>query len=145
MNKLEELNTYSSQAVYFTADTTVVPRTVAQNFISPYMTWTPIRQLGNLTGNGAQVSYNVGNVGNTTVQFNSTAQSANPLTVTSPTTGVYVIKGILEQQDYFAAVATIVPQVGNTGNVAYTATYTNTNNAGALQPTFVVSYVGVPT
>lgn len=144
MNKLEELNAYSSQAVFFTADTTQVDRTVGQNFFSPFMTWTPVRQLGNLTGNGVQISYNVSAVANTTVTFANVASANHTLSVTNPSTGVYVIRGILDQTDYLAAQARINPPVGNTGNIAYTATYTNTNNTGAQPPNFVVSYVGVP-
>jgi hypothetical protein len=88
-----------------------------------------------------KVSYNVSAVANTTVAFNSTGLSQNPLTVTNPSTGVYVIKGILTIEDYNSAVATVNPPVGYTGNVAYSATFTNTNSAAG---NFVLSFVGVP-
>jgi hypothetical protein len=80
-------------------------------------------------------------VANTTVAFNSTGLSQNPLTVTNPSTGVYEIKGILTIEDYNSAVATVNPPVGYTGNVAYSATFTNTNSAAG---NFVLSFVGVP-
>jgi hypothetical protein len=141
MSSLEVLNAYASQPVYFTANTILVDRTVGSNFISPTPTWIPIQQLGPATGDGVKVSYNVSGVANTTVAFNSTGLSQNPLTVTNPSTGVYEIKGILTIEDYNSAVATVNPPVGYTGNVAYSATFTNTNSAAG---NFVLSFVGVP-
>lgn len=138
---LAALNSYSSGNVTFTADTIVFDRTVGSNFLSPVMTWIPVQQLGNLTGNGVQISYNVSSVANTTVSFNSTGLADNTLTVTNPSTGVYVIKGILNIVDYNAAAATINPPIAYSGNVTYSATYTNTNTSAG---NFVLSLVGVP-
>lgn len=141
MSTLEVLNAYASQAVYFTVDNIVFDRTVGTNFISPILTWIPVSQMGNLTGNGIQITYDVSSVANTTVAFNSTALADNTLTVTNPSTGVYVIKGILNIVDYNAAVATVTPPVSYSGNSTYTASYVNTNGGTA---TFNVSLVGVP-
>lgn len=141
MSSLSVLNSYASQAVTFTVNTIIVDRTVGSNFFSPTPTWIPIQQLGPVTGFGVQVSYNVSAVANTTVSFNSTGLSQNPLTVTNPSTGVYVIKGIKTIEDFNSAVARINPPVGYTGNVGYSATYTNTNSAAG---NFVLSFVGVP-
>lgn len=141
MNSLSALNTYSGSNVAFTVTTQVVERTVGESFVSPYLTWDAVRFLGELTGNGIQVSYNVSTVASTTVTFVNTGSANNPLTVTNPSTGVYVVAGILDVIDYIAAVAQINPPPGETGTVAYTATYTNTNTAAG---NFVVAYTGTP-
>lgn len=141
MSGLNVLNSYASQSVFFTVDTISVPRTVGQSFVSPILTWIPVSQLGNLTGNGVQVTYDVSAVAGTTVTFVSAAQSDNPLTITNPSSGVYVIRGILNVLDYNAAMATINPPSVYTGNVAYSAAYVNTNGGTG---NFNVSFVGVP-
>lgn len=141
MATLSSLNSYSSNSVTFTVDTIIVDRTVGDTFVSPTLTWIPVSQLGALTGNGVQITYDVSAVANTTVSFDSTGNSSNPLTVTNPSTGVYVIRGILNVLDYNASLATIHPPVSVTGNVAYSATYVNTNTASG---NFFVSLIGVP-
>lgn len=140
MGALANLNTYSSGNVSFTVDTQIVDRPVGQNFDSPLISWEIVKTLGNLTGNGVQASYVVTS-SNTSIQFNSTGNSDNPLTVTNPSTGVFVIRGILDVIDWNASVATVVVSPGYTGNVTYTTTYTNTNTATG---NFIVDYVGVP-
>lgn len=141
MNSLANLNTYSGSAVTFTVDTQSVDRTVGASFSSPFMTWDTVRSLGPLTGNGVQVSYDVTGVANTTVTFPSSGNANNTLIITNPSTGVYVIKGMLDVVDYIAAQAQINPPVGETGFVAYTATYTSTNS---VTGNFVVSFIGTP-
>jgi hypothetical protein len=137
---LAQLNTFSSGNITFTADTIRLDRTVGQGFFAPICTWEAARTLGNLTGNGVQVSYSTGNA-TTVVSFPSSAQSQNPLTVTNPSSGVYVIKGIKTVVDWNASLATVTPAVGNTGNIAFTSTVTNTNSAAG---NFVLAVVGVP-
>ena len=142
MQTLSQLNSFSSNSVAFTADTQTFSRgAVGTNFTSPVLTWIPVQQLGPPIGFGAQISYNVSAVANTTVTFDSVGSADNPLTVTTPATGVYVIKGIRTIIDYNAAAATVRPPVGFAGTVNYSATYTNVNTAVG---NFVVSYVAVP-
>lgn len=141
MSSLADLNSYASGNVTFTVDTILVDRTVGSSFVSPNLTWIPVQQLGNLTGNGVQITYDVSAVANTTVTFTQSGSSENPLTITNPSAGVYVIKGILTIIDYNASIATINPPVAYSGNVNYTAAYVNTNSAAA---NFNVPFIGVP-
>lgn len=138
MSSLEVLNAYASQPVYFTVDTIVFDRDAGNTFVSPTPTWIPVSQLGSLTGNGVQISYNTG-VSNIAVSFPNSGASENPLTVTNPSTGVYNVKGILTIIDYNAAQATLTLPSGFTGNANYSATFTNTNTAAA---NLVVSFTG---
>lgn len=138
MTTLAALNTYASGNVTFTVNTIVFDRGTGNTFVSPIPTWTPLSQLGNLTGNGVQASYNMGATG-ITVSFPQSGSSENPLTITNPSTGVYNIKGILTILDYNASLATMTLPGGFTGNANYTATYTNTNTSAG---DFVVSFTG---
>jgi hypothetical protein len=140
MGALANLNTYSSGNIAFTVNTQTIDRTIGQNFDSPLISWEIARTLGNLTGNGLQSSYLVTS-SNTSIQFNNTGNSDNPLTVTNPSANLYVIRGILNIIDWNASQATVVVSPGYTGNVTYTTTYTNTNSAAG---NFIVDYVGVP-
>ena len=144
MNSISQLNAFSSGSVSFTVDTITTPRTVGQSFDSPVVAWPPVRQLGELTGQGVRITYNVANVANTTVTFPSVASSINPLTTSNPSTGVYVIQGIIEAQDYLAAQARINPPVGFANTVTYTANVINTNNVSATSGYFFLSINGVP-
>jgi hypothetical protein len=137
---LASLNTFSSGNITFTATTIVLTRTVAESFLAPICTWDAARPLGALTGNGVQVSYSTGNA-TTQVTFVNSAQSQNPLTITNPSTGVYVIRGIKTVVDWNASLATVTPAAGNTGNINLTATVTNTNSAAG---NFVLAVTGVP-
>jgi hypothetical protein len=141
MNTLLELNNFSSANVVFTVDTLTVQRTVGQSFFSPIISWTPVRQLGPSTGNGAQITYNVSSVANTTVSFPLISNSINPLTTANPSTGVYTIRGTLEAQDYLAAQPQINPPVGFANTITYTANVINTNSSAG---NFFVTINGVP-
>jgi len=135
---LAALNTYASSNVVFTVNTIVFDRGTGNTFVSPAPTWVPLSQLGNLTGNGVQASYNTGSTG-ITVSFPNSSSSENPLTITNPSTGVYNVKGMLTIIDYNAALATMTLPSGFTGNANYSATYTNTNSSAG---DFVVSFTG---
>lgn len=144
MSTLAALNSYASGNIAFTADTIVFDRSLAaygiDSFYSPMPTWIPISQLGNLTGYGVQVSFNMG-TSNIVPNFPNQGTSDNPLTITNPSSGVYNIKGILNIIDYNAAQAVMVLPSGFTGNATYSATYTNTNTSAG---NFVLSFVGTP-
>jgi hypothetical protein len=140
MNTLTELNTFSADGLTFNCNAQIVARTIGSSFVAPQMTWEVIRALGPLTSTGVRVSFNTGTA-NTTVTFPASGQSTNPLTITNPSAGVYVISGIINILDYNASQGQVNPQVGNTGNVAYSVTYTNVNSATG---DFVVPYTGVP-
>lgn len=140
MSSFTDLNTYSASSLTFTVDTTTVDRTLGADFISPILTWQPVRQLGALTGSGVEISYDVSAVGGTTVDFPYSGSANNSLTITNPSTGVYVISGILDIIDYNAAQAVIEPPVAYSGAVDYEVTYTNTNSGAS---DFVVAFSGV--
>jgi hypothetical protein len=140
MASLSDLNSYSSNDITFTVDTTIIDRELGESFTSPVLTWQPVRQLGSLTGSGIQITYDVSATTGATVTFPNSAQSNNSLTITNPSTGVYVISGILDVVDYNAAQAVINPPVAFADPVDYSATYENTNSAAS---DFVVAFSGV--
>lgn len=140
MGALTNLNSYANAQVSFTYGNTEFLRSVGNTFVAPTMSWDFVRSLGNLTGNGVSVTYNIGTPANTTVSFDSTGQSENPLTVTSGS-GTYTISGILSVIDYNAAQATFHPYSAYSGNVTYTAVFRNTNVVSSDNS---VPYIGVP-
>jgi hypothetical protein len=141
MSTLTDLNNYASGNVEFTITTVEFDRGSGNTFQSPLISWVPVSQLGNLTGNSVQIQYDMW--ANTTVSFPNAGDAQETLIIANPSAGVYTIKGIRTFVDYNASLATVTPPAGYAGNVPYQVTYTNTNNA-AGEANFVVDYVGVP-
>lgn len=140
MTSFADLNTYSQTTITFTIpEQQVNLASATASFASPYVTWDYVRSLGALTGNGVSITYDVSSSTGATVAFNSTSFSNNTLTTTNPSTGVYVISGILDVIDYISAEATITPDASNTANISYDSVYQNDNSVGNI----TVDYLGV--
>lgn len=148
---IASLNTYAASNVAYDTNTEVFLKNdiryqipSSNNFFAPLPSWNLIRTIGPLTGDAVVITYDVTGTAGTTVSFNLATANVDEggpnhtLTVTNPSTGVYVISGIIDAKDYSASKATIEP-TSPSGNVNYQVTYDNDNVAVGQ---IVVDYVG---
>ena len=144
MSSIAALNSYSQTAVNYTIIAQEISlASPTAKFTSDRANWELIRTLGELTGDGVVIEYDVSGSAGATVAFENIALANNTLTVTNPSSGHYIISGILDIIDYTCAEANITPGGGNSTNVDYQVTYSNDNNVDSSSVEVIVDYLGV--